>query len=216
MSAWRVNRTWREDDEVDHGDTGLGGGARQHGEDGRVQVVEADRVDCAVVAQIVLVGAEVAVPGDHVVRRVGHAEVEHLVLELVHHLVRRNGVVGVLEPRDWALEVTRIGQSVGADGAEVGQLEVSLEDLDDVTAAALLRRALRGLAHVHGELDTTGDDENLAGGDLESTHLRLNLQGTLLGHNQEVSIRVEEGLVVHVSIKGVVVDRASRLHGRIA
>ena len=127
-------------------------------EDGRVNVVEANGVDGVEQTQVVLVGAVVAVPSNHVVGRAGHLEGEHLVLELVHHL---EGSVEVFKPCHWVLEVSRVGLAIGADGAEVRQLKVPLEDLHHVAPATPrthpCRCCLSACIQVDGKLDTTGN-----------------------------------------------------------
>lgn len=60
----------REDDKVRHGHPGPRGGAGEHGEDRRVAVVEGHAVDGVEARQVVLVRMVVAVPCDHVERRV--------------------------------------------------------------------------------------------------------------------------------------------------
>lgn len=58
----------RKDHEIGDGRAGSMAGARQHREDARIAVIEADRVDGHETRQIVLVRYVVAVPRDHVER----------------------------------------------------------------------------------------------------------------------------------------------------
>lgn len=60
----------REDNKVGGGDARQRGGARQHGEDGGVRMVKADKAGGAEAAEGVLEGHVVAMPSHHVKRRV--------------------------------------------------------------------------------------------------------------------------------------------------
>ena len=67
----------------------------------------------------------VAVPPDHVKWRV-----RPVSLEEVPSVLGRDGKGHrtILEPRDWMEEVTRLGQAVRADWAEVRQAEMACKD----------------------------------------------------------------------------------------
>lgn len=58
----------RKDDEIGDRRAGPVAGAGQHGEDARIAMIEADRVDHHKAGEIVLVRHIVTVPGDHIER----------------------------------------------------------------------------------------------------------------------------------------------------
>lgn len=65
--------------------------------------------------------------------------------------------------------------------------------------------------------DATGDDADLVGSDEETSELGLDIQDTVLRHDEEVSVRgVEGGTFIHVPACGEDVVSHSCLHGRIA
>ncbi len=141
-----------EDGEVAIGRAGNQRGRGEHGVDGWVGMVEGDGVDAVEQRQVVLVGRVVAVPADHVERRVidergpEPAEKFRGDVELaIAIFIRGNG-------RE---EIARIGEAVGADGAQLRQAERQAVVLADVTARLLL------LKH-NAELDAARDHADLA------------------------------------------------------
>lgn len=127
----------REDDEVGDGGAGHAGRGRQDGEDGRVRVVVRDGADGVEAAQVVLVGVVVALPADDVKGRVGLVRVEERVVELDGDVERIAALGGrgakvLAEMGHGGLEVAGVGEAVGADGAQLGEVEVALVQLESV------------------------------------------------------------------------------------
>lgn len=129
----------REDDKVGHGGARDGRRRREHREDGRVRVVVGNCADGVEAAQVVLVGVVVAVPGDDVKGRVCLAGLEERVVHLDGDgegvAALGGGRAKVLaEVSHGRLEVARVGQAVGADGAQVREDEVALVQLQGVAS----------------------------------------------------------------------------------
>lgn len=130
----------REDDKVGHGGAGHGRRRREHREDGRVRVVVGDCADGVEAAQVVLVRVVVAVPGDDVKGRVGLARLEERVVHLDGDgeggvtALGGGGAKVLAEVSHGRLEVARVGEAVGADGAQLGEDEVALIQLQGVAA----------------------------------------------------------------------------------
>lgn len=191
----------REDDEVGDGGACVVGGGGQHREDARVRVVEADAADGVEAAQVVLVGVVVAVPRDHVEGRVRLHRLVKAVGELGRHrvlvwAVKRHAAAVLVKRSQGRLEVARVGEPVGADGAQLREDKVALVQLQGVAA-----RGARG--EVDGELDAARDDGDLHGPDEQPTLLGADVQDALLRDEQEVSICGVEGvLCVHRLCRG--------------
>lgn len=126
-----------EDDEVGDGGAGHAGRGGQDGEDGRVRVVVGDGADGVEAAQVVLVGVVVALPADDVKGRVGLARVEERVVELDGDVERVAALGGrgakVLAEMGYrCLEVAGVGEAVGTNGAQLGEVEVALIQLERI------------------------------------------------------------------------------------
>lgn len=192
----------REDDEVGHGGARNGRRRREHREDGRVWVVVRDGADGVEAAQIVLVGVVVALPGDDVEWRVGLASLKERVVHLDGDgegaaALGGRGAKVLAEVSDGRLEVARVGQAVGADGAQLREDEVALVELQRVASG-------RAGDELHLVLDAAGDDGNLHGPHQQPAELGADVEVALLGHNQEVAVgRVEGRVGVHALAGGV-------------
>lgn len=182
----------REDDEVGDGGAHVVRRRRQHGEDARVRVVEADAADGVEAAQVVLVGVVVAVPRDDVEGGVRLGRLVQAVGELGRHRVRvgpveRHAAAVLVEGRQGRLEVPRVGEPVGPDGAQLREREVALVQLEGVAACGA-----RG--QVDGELDAARDHGDLHGPDEQPALLGADVQHALLRDEEEVAIRGVEGV----------------------
>lgn len=183
----------REDDEVGDGRPDVVRRRRQHGEDARVRVVEADAADGVEAAQIVLVGVVVPVPCDHVEGRVRLGCLVQAVGELGRHRVRVGPVecyaaAILVEGRQRRLEVSRVGEPIGPDGPQLREGEVALVQLQGVSA-----NWARG--QVYGELDSTRDHGDLHGPDEQPALLGTDVQYALLRDEKEVSVCGVEGML---------------------
>mmetsp|Transcript_29560 Transcript_29560/g.49707 ORF Transcript_29560/g.49707 Transcript_29560/m.49707 type:complete len:204 (-) Transcript_29560:383-994(-) len=159
-----------------------------------------DGVHGAEEGEVVFVGGVVSVPGDDVEGGVILVGLKQVSSKLGDDL---EGGLEILKRSDGCEKVTRVGESVGTDGAQRGQFKVSIEDLAHVAPGISL--------DVDRESDTTLDDADLLGLHLQEAKLCLDVERSLLGHDEEISIRVVEGLVLHRSVGRVDVDDRSRL-----
>ena len=121
----------REDDKVGDGSANMVRGTGQNSEDGGVGVVERDGSNNVESAQVVLERVIVAVPGDNVEGSVVLARREERVVKLAEQLVL-GGLLFIVKCCDWGLEVAGIGQAVGANGAQLGELVVTLVEFADI------------------------------------------------------------------------------------
>ncbi|KAG1450372.1 hypothetical protein G6F57_016420 [Rhizopus arrhizus] len=164
-------------------------------------MVEADRADGVEVAQVVLVRRVRAVPGHDVQRRMVDRCAPQAAFELGDQL---EVTVHVLECRMRGLEVAWVGQAVGADRAEVGQLQQRAVVLADVAAA-------RAVGQFHPEAHATRDHRDLLRLDLDHAHLGQQAQRAQLGHDQQLAIGVVEIAADHVAVGRVQMDAHTRV-----
>ena len=151
-------------------------------------MVEQDRADRRKRRKIIFVGRIVAVPGDHVERRM--AELGHMELAAPFDDQPARRLL-VLEPGDRRLEVARIGQAVGADRPAIGQRELGAVVLADIAA----RRSVDQLDLEH---QAARQDADLARLDLDHAHLGDEAHAAHLRHDQQLAVGVEEMIVDHV------------------
>lgn len=178
----------REDDKVARRHARLGGGARQHGKDRRVQVVHRHAVDADKVRQVVLERRVVAVPRHDVKRRVLHLRLEELADKLELLDKRR---LAALEAGNWRAKVARVGEAVGADRAEVGQAKVAVEHFAHVAARGPAHSNRENHATLHKKKITTSsqketisllylNDTNFTRRNVQFAKFSGNIQSTLL------------------------------------
>ena len=97
---------------------------RQHREDARVRVVERDGPDRVEPAEVVLVRVVESMPCDHVERRVSLLRGVEMSGKLGEDAPFRFGVF--IKVGYGRLEVSRVGEAVGADGSQLRECEVAL------------------------------------------------------------------------------------------
>ena len=195
-----------KDHEVNVGGAWRLGRRGQHGEDRRVGVVEQNRADRREAAEVVLVGRVVAVPGDHVERRVGDLRHPQRTAPL-HGQLR--GCVAILVGRDRGQEVARVGQAVGADRPALGQGQGTAIVLAQITPDRTVRQ-------LGAELDAARDHRDLAGLDVDDAELGAQPQAPLLGHEHHLAVGVVEVLVLHRAGGEINVRRHAGLAAGIA
>ena len=115
----------------------------------------------------------------------------------------------VFEGRNGRLEVARVGEAVGADGAEFRQAEGQAVVLADISARLLLGKN-------DAELDAARNDADLAGRDFENSEFRVKAKRAELRDDQQLAIGGVEEAVLHGGVGGVDVNGDADLHGRIA
>lgn len=132
-------------------------------------------------------------PRHDVKRGVVHFGVPQLAAILVHQVKL---FVHVFVRGDGREEVPRVGQPVGADGAQVRQLKVPVEHLQDVPTAQIKQRVSSAdtttaqqqpdapcrFVDSDGKLHATLDDANLTRLDVQNAKLGADVQLGLLRH----------------------------------
>lgn len=168
-----------------------GGGGCEDGEDAGVRVVVGDGADGVEAGEVVFVGVVEAVPGDDVEGGVCLCSCEEAAGEF-----GKDGVCGVpgsvfSEGGFWGLEIPRVGEAIRTDRAKVGEVEVTLIEFKNVAA---------GGAVWEGDAiaDAAGNDADFVGPDKKRAEFSGNIQRTMLGNNEKVTVSgVEGGMWVH-------------------
>ena len=154
-------------------------------------------VDDAEVLEGVLVGGIISMPGNHIKRRVrlsGHKE----AVLVFRHNTKSQIFITILVTSNWVKKVPWVGQPVCTNGSQVWQLKVSVKDLANVPPTFA--------SDCYAVTNARGYDGYFVGADLELAHLCGDVQGALLGHDQEIAVCVVEGTVPHASVADVDVD----------
>ena len=97
-------------------------------------MVVRDAADGVEAAEVVFVGVVGAVPGDDVEGCVGLRGGEEMTIKFGEEGVGSAAGVVFGEGGDGCLEVARVGETIRADGAKLGELEVSLVELEYITS----------------------------------------------------------------------------------
>jgi len=119
------------------------------------------------------------VPGDDVEGRVRLLGCEEVAVEFGQHVPCRVRVF--VKGRHGRLEVPRIGQAVGSNWSELGQLEVALVELEDVASHGTVGK-------IHAVANAPRDNCNLVGSHQNMSELRLDVKHTMLQYNKEVAV----------------------------
>ena len=196
----------REDDEIHIGGARPIRGRRQDGVDRGIRVVEQGGADRRKPPQVVLARRKIAVPGDHVERRLCDVGLVELAARFHVELAR---LLDVLVGGAGIEKVARIGQTVGADRPALRQIEIGAVILADVTARGAIEQ-------VDGKLEAARDDADLAGRDLEHTALGSQPQAIELGDDQQLAVGVVEVLVLHRLGREIDMARHAELQEDIA
>mmetsp|Transcript_16292 Transcript_16292/g.38653 ORF Transcript_16292/g.38653 Transcript_16292/m.38653 type:complete len:393 (+) Transcript_16292:403-1581(+) len=186
----------RENDEVRKSYAWGLSGRRENCEDRRVRMVKRYRVHRAKLRKVVFEWRIVAVPSHHVERREFQRDREQSPHQLLHHC---ETAVPVFKPGDRCLKVPWIGKTVGPNGAQVGQLEVPIKDLQHVAAARPVRQPNR-------EAVPALNHRDLARGDANQPALRDDVERPELRDDEEVPVGVAHAAVVHTVLGCVNVD----------
>ena len=192
-----------EQHEVDVRRARLPRGRGQHGEDRRIGMVEQDRADRAIGAQVVLVGRVIAVPGHHVERAVTDMGLMELSAPLDGH---GRGRFAILEGCHRRLEVTRVGHAVGPDRTPARQLELLAVVFTDEAPAGPFQ-------HLDPVDQAARDDGDLLRLEVDDAQLGGEPQPPFLRHHQQLAVGREE-IAVHHTL-GHKVDMARHPHLRV-
>src|SRR5579884_2568290 len=100
-------------------------------------MIKADGADHHKAREIVFIGNEITVPGNHAERRMRALRGPQVALEFGH-----NGawLLPILIGRHRRLEIARIGEAIGAEGAKLWQTERLPVILADVAAGRAIRQ----------------------------------------------------------------------------
>ena len=115
--------------------------------------------------------------------------------------------IHILERRMRGFEVARIGQAVGSDRAEVGQLQQRTVVLADVATA-------RAIGQFNAEAHAARDHRDLLRLDLDHAQLGQQAQRAQLRHDQQLAVGVVEVAADHIAVGGVQVNDTGMRVGR--
>ena len=216
------SHTRREDHKVTCCNTGRSGLASQYSERAGIQMIERHTVDRVEHSHIVLEGAIVTGPSYNIEwRSLQVCEMKHTQELVEKGEVLRCGksslrwkweaLIFVICSR--CSEVTRVCKAICTNRAEVGDDEVTIVNLTDVTTcrSTPVRRV-----ELDSELEATWDDTELARGHTHATEFGLDIEWSLLRDNQHVTIGAVEGAVTHGVVAAVDIDSTASLGSRIA
>jgi len=124
---------------------------------------------------------------------------EELATELVDNLPWV--VLGHFVVSDRAEEVSWVGETVCTQGTEFWKFKVAAPDLENVTSGWSFDRDTESLAAL--------DDTDLTRLDVELAELSLDVEVSFLGYDEEITIGVDESLLLHRLVGGENVGRYS-------
>ena len=197
---------WREDREIDIAGAGSIAGRMQHQEDRRIGVVVADRTHHVEAAQVIFVRRVIAVPCHHIQRAVVDIRAPQMPLEFgdqaevaFHIFIRR--IRGQ--------EITRIGQPVAANRAQIRQLEQCAEVLAHIACGLPIRQA-------HTEAHAAWQHRNFLRLHVQYAQLGFDMQAPGLRHQHQLAIGIAKPAAVHVGIRRIQVDAHAHCRFRAA
>ena len=203
---------WREDDKIRHCRTCsmCVRRRRQHGEYAGVWVIMRYRSDGVEPAEIIFVGVVQAMPSDDIERRMWLLGAEEIAPKFGEQGPLRILMV-LLKACDRGLEVSCIRQTVGADRAQLRQIEVTLIQLQDVASNRLV------VCEVYTISNATWNDADLVWSYQQIAKLGLYVQHPVLRHDQEIAISaVECCLLWHGTSRRIDEDSYAAFHGWVA
>ena len=153
-------------------------------------MVDRDGSDVDKLGEVVLVRHVVSVPGYDIEGTVALGTLEELAAQLVRDGPRI--VVGNLICGDRMQEVAGIGQAVCTERPKFWQLEIGTPNLEDVAPRGAFDPDLESLA--------TLDHADFARLYVQEAKLGLNIESTLLRHDEKVSVRVDKGSLLHALV----------------
>ncbi|MNM31228.1 hypothetical protein D3C81_418000 [compost metagenome] len=162
-------------------------------------MVEADRADGVEAAQVIFVRHVVAVPGDHVQWRMVELAAPQFTEEFLHQLHRAIDFFVMGHRRE---EVARVGQAVAADRPQVRDAQRRTVVLGQIAAGL-------GIEQFDTKLQATGQHGDFQRLDFQHAQFSDDAQATLLGHQQQFAIGVEEH-PLHGAIGAIGIDADTR------
>lgn len=176
----------REYYKVGDGGSWGGGRGREDSEDAGIWVVVGDGADGVEAAEVIFVGVVEAVPGDHVERGVRLCNCEEAAGEF-----GKEGVCGVpgsvfSEGGLWGLKIPCVGEAIRTDRAKLREAEVALIEFKNVAAGGAVRKS-------DAVADAAGNDADFVGPDKKRAKFGGNVQSTMLGNNEKITVGGVEG-----------------------
>ncbi len=169
-------------------------------------MVVANRAHCVKSAQVVFVGRVVAMPSDHIEWRV----IQFGSVEVAHELRDQLEITfNVFVPRHRGLEIARVGQTVGADYAQVGQPKRCAVALADVTTSGYIKQ-------LDAKANATRDHHDFLRFGVNQAEFGSKAKSPLLQHNQHLTVGAIEETLPHRAIDGVQIDGCATLHMWVA
>mmetsp|Transcript_212 Transcript_212/g.558 ORF Transcript_212/g.558 Transcript_212/m.558 type:complete len:209 (-) Transcript_212:403-1029(-) len=168
-------------------------------------MIEGNRVDDHKLVKIILVWHVVAVPSDDIKRGVILCCRKQCSLELRHYI---EVTVDVFVRRSWSEEVTRISKAICSNRTKVRQLEMTSENLGNITA----RRFGNGHRKPHASLNYS----NFIWRNVKNPKLGFDRKCSSLWNNQKITICVGEGPLVHRRVASVHINRHAMSRAWIA
>ncbi|MCW0448988.1 hypothetical protein NB706_001822 [Xanthomonas sacchari] len=191
----------RENREIHVGGAGRVAGRGQHGEDAGIGMVETDRADGIEAAQVVFVRGVVAVPGDHVQRRMPDRRAPQMALELGDQCEL---AFVFLVGGDRREEIAWVGQAVGADRPQVGQPQQAAEVLAHVAARG-------AVGQFHAEAHAARDHRDFLRRHFQRAQFGAQAQLPELRDQQQFRIGVVEEPALHRRVGRIQVHRHAML-----
>lgn len=146
-----------------------------------------------------LVWNDVAMPCDQIKRTVVLLQAVVPSGVLVHNLPVTTQVV--INVGNRVQEVSWISKTVATQGSQIRQLPHATPNLSDVSSSLLHSRS-----QSNSEPYTSLDDANLSRLQEDHSKLSLDVQISLLGADEEVTIRVAESSLLHRCVDGVDIE----------
>jgi hypothetical protein len=197
----------REDEDISKRGSGIARLGGQDGEDGGVDVVDGDGTNVDEFGQIILVWSVISGPSDNIEGAVLLKRVEQFAAESVDDLVLVLGIERVWCRR--VEEVARVGETIGTERTKFRKFKMRAPDLTDVTTR-------RSVDESDRESETSRDNDDLTRFDPEFAEFGGDIENTLLGHNEVVSVAVDVGGMIHALVAHVCVCGNSFTKGWVA
>ena len=132
----------------------------------------------------------VSVPGHHIKRRMSLSTFKELPSQFVHDLPSFFLDFELGFRRE---EITWVGKAIGTKGSQFRQIEVRTPYFKNITPG-------RPIWEFNAESLTSHDNADFSRLNVERPKFRLDVETSLLGNNQEVTIGVDEGFLLHTFV----------------
>jgi hypothetical protein len=196
----------REDEDIGKRGGGIARLGGQDGEDGGVDVVDGDGANVDEFRQIIFVWSVISGPRDNIEGAVLLKRVEQFAAKSVDDLVLVVGIERVC--CSGIEEVAGVGETIGTERTKFRKFEMRTPDLTNVATR-------RSVDESDRESETSRDNDDLTGFDPEFTEFGGDIENTLLGDDEIVSVTVDVGGMVHALVAHICVGGDSFAKGWI-